>query len=407
MPPRSGPRCIVLSNKKLGSLLTNQWPAGEKKKVHYFDSFIAETSLFTHPTDRLLPLLDTLKCAPPFSIGVVYDTSQTLRFVVLGSAAGFVVLDANIDLSSFWDQLRAFNFHGVGIVQHSAALHSYLKFAVNTVDVDASPGFAAMVNSAKGNAANFQLLESHVISDTSRDLTVRDVLAAVLPTVYAQFYIGRTASRAIARPRSPVVVPLSPDLIVAAPATALPSDRPEILMVPKPTPEQYWKSLGDPPESDASPSRSKKRITPPERDPGEVLPPFEPARFVARPPPLATPPTPPPASPELMESDSDDEGDTPFTLPLTLIRRDSVQAEKPESGSLDPAIVKAKSHDGLPEFWEELDMLELVLSGTNRIGFDGPFPHCKICQKKFASAAKLMHHCWAQHREALNEFSFA
>jgi hypothetical protein len=335
----------------------------------------------------------------------VYDTSQIFRYIVLGSTAGFVVLDANIDLFSFWDQLRAFNFHGVAIVQHRAALHTYLNFAAHTVDVDGSPGFAAMVTSAKGNAANFQLLESHVISGTSSDLTVRDVLAAVLPTVYAQFYIGRTASRAIARPRSPVVVPLSPDLIVAAPATALPSDRPEVLMVPKTTPDQYWRSLGDPAQSDAAPQRPKMRITPPERDPGEALPPFDPARFVSRSPPAASPPRPPPASPELMESDSDDDVDTPFAPPL--VRRESAQAEKPESGSLDPAIVKAKSRDGLPEFWQELDMLELVLSGTNRIGFEGPFPHCRICHKKFASAAKLMHHCWAQHRETLNEFSFA
>jgi hypothetical protein len=134
-------------------------------------------------------------------------------------------------------------------------------------------------------------------------------------------------------------------------------------------------------------------------------------RFVWVPEAESAPPQTPVAVPEPAPEDAEeDEDDTYIAFIASSIHGDGVQlkerAEVPDLVPIAPAVVKDRV-DASPEFWQELEMLEVVLRGTNQIGFEGQVPRCRKCDKKFASVSKLLRHCWARHREALNEFALA
>jgi hypothetical protein len=603
----TGPRLfpIRVSDKKLQSILTNPWSPNEMTNVSFFDSFTVETWLFTSPTPRLSSLLQTLATSPPFSLGLVSDTSQKFRFVVVGSALGLAVVDADVDISSFFDLIRDYVCHGVAIEQHIPAIQAYFKVPLRGIDVDALPDFASVIESAKGTTPNFELLESHVVSEGTQHFTLRDVLSAALPTVFAQYFAAKPDFDELPDPLIPAIPSLSPALVVApskpvddepvytpvtpitesanpvgsageynnrvgdygrpvrivardspqpavepgrsggeygrsagdsylparivaresAPST-VESGRPvryggeysgvggeygrsagepflPVSIVARDSPQpamesgrfggeygrpagesflpativaresappgfesgrygsEYGRSAGGPitpanitvresgppvksggsvgpggdavrpanqvgdtnrsvqsvtsakpdPEFDDQVSRTRKKITPPPKDIDEVG--GSRNRFVWTPESDAREPPKKPASrpPEPQPPDPDDEDDDAyFAFIASSIRSDGIQVKERAklpvmAPVVAPAMIKEKV-DAAPEFWEELEMLEAILRGTNQVAFDGQFPRCTTCEKKFSSAAKLLHHCWSQHRGTLNEFAF-
>jgi hypothetical protein len=112
--------------------------------------------------------------------------------------------------------------------------------------------------------------------------------------------------------------------------------------------------------------------------------------------------------PEKVQEPSDNSDDDFIQFIASSIDGDGLQlkekAEIPALTRLEPEFVKTRGPAATPELWQQLDMLEALLKGTDAISFRGEFPICRICQKTCRSAAKLLQHCWDRHRSVLDQF---
>ena len=114
---------------------------------------------------------------------------------------------------------------------------------------------------------------------------------------------------------------------------------------------------------------------------------------------------------KIVLTDDDDQDDDYCDFISSSINSNGIGIEKAEISPISPLeLNKVKENPKYNEvvvdanFWRQIDMIEALMRGTNKIVFDESKCFCKMCNKECKSYSRLLQHCFEFHKNLLDSF---